>query len=92
LSFYQELKDRLDAPGDFAQAYVIAHEVGHHVQELLGIADQAHAAMAGASEDDASALSVRMELQADRISGFSWVVSLHFRLLSQYLPHIFPQQ
>jgi predicted metalloprotease len=69
LSFYQELKDRLGAPGDFAQAYVIAHEVGHHVQKLLGIEDQVHAAMDRASEQEANALSVRMELQADCFAG-----------------------
>jgi predicted metalloprotease len=69
LSFYQDLKDNLNAPGDFAQAYVIAHEVGHHVQKLLGIADQVHAAMARADEQGANALSVRMELQADCLAG-----------------------
>ena len=69
LSFFRELKDRFHAPGDFAQAYVIAHEVGHHVQKLLGIADQVEAARQGASEKKANALQVRMELQADCFAG-----------------------
>ena len=69
LSFYQDLKNKLGAPGDFAQAYVIAHEVGHHVQNLLGIADKVTQARMRASEEEANALSVRMELQADCFSG-----------------------
>jgi uncharacterized protein len=69
LSFYRELRDRFGAPGDFAQAYVIAHEVGHHVQNLLGISDQVHQRMSGASEAQANALSVRLELQADCFAG-----------------------
>lgn len=69
LSFYDELKNRFGAPGDFAQAYVVAHEVGHHVQTLLGISDQVHNARAGASQADANAMSVRMELQADCFAG-----------------------
>ena len=52
LSFYQELKDRFNAPGDFAQAYVIAHEVGHHVQHILGITDKVHAARSTLSEEE----------------------------------------
>ncbi len=69
LAFYQELKTKLGAPGDFAQAYVVAHEVGHHVQNLLGIADQVESSRRQASEAEANALSVRMELQADCLAG-----------------------
>jgi len=70
LAFYQELKDRFHAPGDFAQAYVIAHEVGHHVQNLLGISDKVHRAQQRAAGGaQANALSVRMELQADCLAG-----------------------
>ena len=69
LDFYQDLKNRFKAPGDFAQAYVIAHEIGHHVQKLLGIADQVEAARQRASETQANALQVRMELQADCFAG-----------------------
>lgn len=69
LSFYQELDRRFGAPGDFAQAYVIAHEVGHHVQNLLGIGERVDAARARASEVQANALSVRQELQADCFAG-----------------------
>ena len=69
LVFYQELKDRFNAPGDFAQAYVIAHEVGHHVQHLLGITDKVHAASGELSEEEYNKLSVRLELQADFLAG-----------------------
>jgi predicted metalloprotease len=69
LTFFDELSHRLGAAGDFAQAYVIAHEVGHHVQNLLGIAEQVHRLRQQASEPDANALSVRMELQADCLAG-----------------------
>lgn len=69
LSFYRDLKNRLGAPGDFAQAYVIAHEVGHHVQNLLGISDKVHAARQRISEADGNRLSVKLELQADCLSG-----------------------
>ncbi|MBV2234046.1 MAG: neutral zinc metallopeptidase [Sterolibacterium sp.] len=70
LAFYDELKTRFQAPGDFAQAYVIAHEVGHHVQHLLGISDQVHAQQQRAgSKAQANALSVRLELQADCLAG-----------------------
>ena len=69
LAFYQELKTRFKAPGDFAQAYVIAHEVGHHVQNLLGISEKVQAARERASEREANALSVRLELQADCLAG-----------------------
>jgi predicted metalloprotease len=70
LSFYRELKDRLGAPGDFAQAYVIAHEVGHHVQNLLGISDKVQQLQQRArNEAQANELSVRLELQADYFAG-----------------------
>jgi predicted metalloprotease len=69
LGFYKELKDRFKAPGDFAQAYVIAHEVGHHVQNLLGISGKVQAARARASEAEGNRLSVRLELQADCLAG-----------------------
>ncbi|UCV11060.1 neutral zinc metallopeptidase [Dechloromonas denitrificans] len=69
LAFYRELKDRFHAPGEFAQAYVIAHEVGHHVQNLLGIADKVHQAQQRTGKAEANALSVRMELQADCLAG-----------------------
>lgn len=69
LSFYEEMKTRLGAPGDFAQAYVIAHEVGHHVQNLLGIAAKVNNAQQSASTNVANALSVKMELQADCLAG-----------------------
>lgn len=69
MSFFEDLARRHDAPGDFAQAYVIAHEVGHHVQALLGIADKVHAARQRASEADSNRLQVRMELQADCLAG-----------------------
>lgn len=69
LGFYNELKNRHNAPGDFAQAYVIAHEVGHHVQALQGISQKVHAAKARLSKEEANALSVRLELQADCYAG-----------------------
>jgi predicted metalloprotease len=69
LSFYDELKNRFGAPGDFAQAYVVAHEVGHHVQTLLGISDRVQQARQRGSEGGANALSVRLELQADCFAG-----------------------
>ena len=69
LAFYRELKDRFHAPGEFAQAYVIAHEVGHHVQNLLGIADKVHQAQQRVGKAEGNALSVRMELQADCLAG-----------------------
>jgi predicted metalloprotease len=77
LSFFDELEQRFQAPGDFAQAYVIAHEVGHHVQNLLGIADRITAAQhAARSEAEANALSVRLELQADCLAGV-WAHHAH---------------
>jgi hypothetical protein len=69
LSFYEELRNRFDAPGDFAQAYVIAHEVGHHVQHLLGITDRVHAMRDRVSEEEYNQLSVKLELQADFLAG-----------------------
>jgi uncharacterized protein len=69
LAFYETLRNRLGAPGDFAQAYVIAHEVGHHVQNLLGIADKVHSTQQRVGKVEANALSVRMELQADCLAG-----------------------
>lgn len=69
LGFYRELKNRHNAPGDFAQAYVIAHEVGHHVQALEGTSQKVHASKARLSKEEANALSVRLELQADCYAG-----------------------
>ncbi|MCG3170922.1 MAG: hypothetical protein CALGDGBN_02493 [Pseudomonadales bacterium] len=69
LAFFDDLAERHDAPGDFAQAYVIAHEAGHHVQTLLGISDQVRQAGRGASREAVNALSVRQELQADCFAG-----------------------
>lgn len=69
LSFYQELQNRFGAPGDFAQAYVVAHEIGHHVQTLLGISGRTQAARQQAGAAEANALSVRQELQADCFAG-----------------------
>jgi uncharacterized protein len=69
LSFYEDLKNRFEAPGDFAQAYVIAHEVGHHVQHLLGITDKVHSMHSQLSEEEYNKLSVRLELQADFLAG-----------------------
>jgi predicted metalloprotease len=69
LSFYEELRRRFSSPGDFAQAYVIAHEVGHHVQKLLGISDRVDSMQQRMSEVDANRLSVRLELQADFFAG-----------------------
>jgi predicted metalloprotease len=70
MAFFRELDQRFGAPGDFAQAYVVAHEVGHHVQKLLGISDQVTALQQRArSQEQANALSVRLELQADCFAG-----------------------
>jgi uncharacterized protein len=69
LSFYQDMKNKLGAPGDFAQAYVIAHEVGHHVQNVIGIADKVMEKRMRSPETVANELSVRMELQADCFAG-----------------------
>ncbi len=69
LSFYNELKDRFNAPGDFAMAYVVAHEVGHHVQNLLGITNKVHSLRSRMSESEGNKLSVKLELQADFFAG-----------------------
>jgi len=69
LSFFRELKTRFGAPGDFAVAYVVAHEVGHHVQNLLGTMDRVSNAQGRTSQENANALSVRLELQADFLAG-----------------------
>jgi predicted metalloprotease len=69
LSFYQELRDKLGAPGDFAEAYVIAHEVGHHVQNLLGVSAKVQQLQQRASKQEMNDLSVRLELQADYFAG-----------------------
>jgi predicted metalloprotease len=69
LSFFNQLSQELDAPGDFAQAYVIGHEVGHHVQNLTGILSKVNEAKAGMSKKDANALQVKVELQADYYAG-----------------------
>jgi hypothetical protein len=69
LAFYEQLRREFRAPGDFAQAYVVAHEVGHHVQKLLGISDRIDAMQGRLSESEANQLSVRLELQADFFAG-----------------------
>lgn len=69
LSFYRDLRERFGAPGDFAQAYVIAHEVGHHVQNQLGIMDEVQRAQQSSSQAEANSLSVMLELQADCFAG-----------------------
>ncbi len=69
LDYFEDMQAELDAPGDFALAYVIAHEVGHHVQNLLGISDKVSALQAAAGKTKANALSVRLELQADFLAG-----------------------
>jgi hypothetical protein len=76
LDFYRDLRERFQAPGDFAQAYVIAHEVGHHVQNLLGIAEQVQKVRQQTSESEANVLSVMMELQADCFAGI-WAHHAH---------------
>ncbi|WOD41067.1 neutral zinc metallopeptidase [Nodosilinea sp. E11] len=75
-SFFRDLSERHGAPGDFAQAYVIAHEVGHHVQNLLGISSQVRRAQQGSSRTQANDLSVRLELQADCFAGV-WAHRAH---------------
>jgi predicted metalloprotease len=76
LSFYRDLRQRFQAPGDFAQAYVIAHEVGHHVQNLLGIMRKVQSLQSRSSQQQANALSVRLELQADCLAGI-WANHAH---------------
>lgn len=69
LSFYRDLKERFSAPGDFAQAYVIAHEIGHHVQNLLGISGEVHRLRQSSGQVESNRMSVRLELQADCFAG-----------------------
>ena len=69
VSFFKELEKKFNSPGDFAQAYVVAHEVGHHVQNLLGISNKVHAEQSRMSKEEANELSVRLELQADFLAG-----------------------
>ena len=69
LSFYRDLRQKFGAPGDFAQAYVIAHEVGHHVQNLLGIAEKVQTLRSRTSQAEGNRLSVMVELQADCLAG-----------------------
>ena len=76
LSFYEDLKNRFRAPGDFAQAYVIAHEIGHHVQNLLGISEKVYALRGRLNEVESNQLSVMQELQADCLSGV-WAHHAH---------------
>ncbi len=80
LGFYNELRSRFGVPGDFAQAYVLAHEVGHHVQHLLGISDKVRDAQSGGNRQQANTLSVRLELQADCLAGV-WAHSTNERRL-----------
>lgn len=76
LSFFNDLKQRFQAPGDFAQAYVIAHEIGHHVQNLLGISDKVQSARQRVGEAEGNQLSVKLELQADCLAGV-WAHHAH---------------
>jgi predicted metalloprotease len=69
LAFFDEMKRKFGAPGDFAMAYVVAHEVGHHVQSLLGLSDKVQSARQRVSQEEYNALSVRLELQADYLAG-----------------------
>jgi hypothetical protein len=84
LSFYQDLKTRFKAPGDFAMAYVVAHEVAHHIQNLLGITEKVFRKQQQVSEAEANALSVRLELQADFLAGV-WAhhAEKQFRMLEK---------
>jgi predicted metalloprotease len=85
LAFYDQMKRRFEAPGDFAQAYVIAHEVGHHVQKQLGIADKVQEIKQGLDESEANALQVRMELQADCLAGV-WAGTLNEQVKNRLEP------
>ena len=76
LSFYNDLRSRFGAPGDFAQAYVVAHEIGHHVQNLLGISGKVHQMKQRVAKAEANQLSVRLELQADCLAGV-WANRAH---------------
>jgi predicted metalloprotease len=79
LDFFRELSDRFGAPGDFAQAYVIAHEIGHHVQNLIGISDEvSQKQQTAGSQEEANEWSVRLELQADCLAGV-WAHSVYAR-------------
>ncbi|HKE72067.1 MAG TPA: neutral zinc metallopeptidase [Acidimicrobiales bacterium] len=79
LGFFDELASRFEAPGDFAQAYVVAHEIGHHVQKLTGVSDRVRARQQAArSQEEANVLSVRLELQADCYAGI-WAHSVYER-------------
>jgi uncharacterized protein len=78
LDFYRELRDRFRAPGDFAQAYVIAHEIGHHVQNQLGVMTSVRERQSRSRQDQVNALSVRLELQADCLAGI-WAYSANER-------------
>ncbi|MEN2283911.1 neutral zinc metallopeptidase [Algoriphagus sp. SE2] len=69
ISFFEDMERKLNAPGDFAQAYVIAHEVGHHIQKIMGITDQIHSLRGNVSEKEYNQYSVRLELQADFLAG-----------------------
>lgn len=69
LSFFRELKQRFGAPGDFAMAYVVAHEVGHHIQNLMGTSDKVHSLQQQSNEREGNRLSVKLELQADFLAG-----------------------
>jgi predicted metalloprotease len=69
LSFYNELRDRFKAPGDFAMAYVVAHEVGHHIQKITGVSEQVQALRSKLSQEEYNKYSVRLELQADYLAG-----------------------
>ncbi len=82
VSFFKELEEKFNSPGDFAQAYVVAHEIGHHVQNLLGISNKVHAAQSRMSREEASELSVRLELQADFLAG---VWAHHEQRMEQFL-------
>ncbi|WP_410001975.1 neutral zinc metallopeptidase [Rubinisphaera sp. JC750] len=84
LTFYDTLRTQLGAPGDFAQAYVIAHEVGHHIQNQLGYSDRVHRARQMESEQEANRMSVRLELQADYLAGV-WAhhAETDFQILEQ---------
>ncbi|MFP5286975.1 MAG: neutral zinc metallopeptidase [Thermoanaerobaculia bacterium] len=88
LGFYNELQERFGAPGDFAQAYVIAHEIGHHVQHLLGLSDQVRRAQ-GQNPGRANELSVRLELQADCFAGV-WAHGMDPRLRGADEPALEP--
>ena len=84
LSFFDEMDRKLGAPGDFAQAYVVAHEVGHHVQKLMGISDKVHNRQRRASKEQGNELSVRLELQADFFAGvWAYHAQRNWRILEE---------